>query len=113
MWLDKPLGGIVHFSLLLGTQACYWIWYFGAIIFSRKAKYKKLILISNLVLTSISAILSCFGIIALLANQPFHVWFTFVCGPTCGVICFVPMYFVIKHNYKQAELKKMNIDDLT
>jgi len=112
MWWTQSAYAVINVILVLGAGACYWIWAAPAMIWSRKGKHKKLILRSNLILTSIGAIILCVGIVALVTGQPFHVWFSPTASGFISLTCMVPMYFFIKKMYTKAELNKMSVDDL-
>ncbi len=53
-----------------------------------------------------------FGLVALAADQPYPVWY----GPTlCGAMLVglsVPFIFVMRHQYREVELRKMRADEL-
>ena len=119
MWFDSSTAGLVGGmgglvggmgGLLGGLIGCY-----GAMagIFGRKGKFKKIILASGFGFIVLGVILLCVGLFALVTGQPYHVWYPFTLLGGLFTLILIPNYIVLKKVYTQAELKKMNVDDLT
>ena len=113
MWFDKTIGTVLSVVLLVSMQICYFIWQMMFYKFVKKVKHKKIILSYAVIFIILSAISLCTGIIALISQQPFHVWFPFIIYGSTSIVCMVSMYIVARITYTKAELKKMNVDDLT
>ena len=61
---------------------------------------------------SIGAVFSVLGLIALLAKQPYHVWYPFVLSGFLMTIlfsCFLPM---MRNRFIQNEMRQMSAKDL-
>ncbi len=103
-WLGL-LGGIVGtLGALVGTLAG---------IFIPKGKAKKLVLGVNTFAFAVGLISLVVGIIAYFLGQPYGIWYGF---GLCGLICislFGSFFFVFRHEYRKAELRKSMSEDLT
>lgn len=54
----------------------------------------------------------CIAILALLCDQPYHVWWPFVIVGFLLTIMIPFLYRNIKKTYTDAELKKISVDDI-
>ncbi|HAI21376.1 MAG TPA: hypothetical protein DCM14_05720 [Clostridiales bacterium UBA8153] len=80
--------------------------------FAPRGKLKRPVLFLLAVLVTMGAVGLGVGLYALLAGQPFHVWYPFV---LIGVILtgvYVPLRRVVKVAYGRAELQKLALKDL-
>lgn len=82
-------------------------------IFIPKGKAKKLVLGVNALAFAVGFISLVVGIIAYLSGQPYGIWFGFgLCGLLCTVLSGM-FFFVSRHEYRKAELRKSMSEDLT
>lgn len=110
-WINNPgmVGGILGAMIgilgaLVGTLAG---------IFIPKGKAKKLVLGVNTFALAVGLISLVVGIIAIFSGQPFWIWYGFgLCG-LLGTFIFGPLFFVFRHEYRKAELRKLMSEDLT
>jgi len=107
MWFDVQTAGLLGGALGGVMGICGGIIGIMAGISARKAKFKKIILAITLTLIVFGAILLCFGIIALIMRQPYHVWYPFVLTGGISTAVFLPNYFHMKKIYKRTELNKI------
>ncbi len=103
-WLGL-LGGFVGIlGALVGTLAG---------IFIPKGKAKKLVLGVNTFAFAVGLISLVVGIIAYLLGQPYGIWYGFgLCG-LISTLLFGTFFFVFRHEYRKAELRKSMSEDLT
>lgn len=103
-WLGL-LGGFVGIlGVLVGTLAS---------IFIPKGKSKKLVLGINAFAFAMGFISLVVGIIAYFSGQPYGIWYGF---GLCGLISTFlsgPLFFVFRHEYRKAEIRKSMAEDLT
>jgi hypothetical protein len=52
------------------------------------------------------------GIIAVSIGQPYVVWFPLTLFGVIGTLVMLPLYFVIRMRYTEAEVRKMNAEEL-
>ena len=52
------------------------------------------------------------GLIALLTGQPYAIWYPFTLSGLLLTALSVPFVFVMRHRYRQVELRKMQADEL-
>ena len=113
MWFSSQISGLVGgiggalYGCLVGGGGAF------VGIFAGKGKFKKFILTYLFIIMAVSAILLCVGIFALATGQPYHVWYPFMFIGGMGAIQLPIFYIMTRKFYIKAELKKMNIDDLT
>ena len=82
-------------------------------IFIPKGKAKKLVLGVNTFAFAVGFISLVVGIIAYFLGQPYGIWYGF---GLCGLIStslFGTFFFVFRHEYRKAELRKSMSEDLT
>lgn len=48
------------------------------------------------------------GIYAVSTGQPYRVWFPLVLIGVIGTLVELPLFFVVRHRYTQAEMRKMD-----
>jgi len=77
MWFDTQIA--VFLGAILGSSACICCAIFGAMAgkFAQKGKHKKSVLTFAAGLISFGIASTCIGIIALIIQQPYHVWYPF------------------------------------
>jgi uncharacterized membrane protein YfcA len=75
--------------------------------------WKKMIYGAYGFMTVISAASLAIGIVALLAEQPFHVWYGFVLGGGLGVLLFAVLgFFILRMVFTQKELQQIQAKDI-
>jgi len=113
MWFEPYMAGWIGGIAggLLGTLAS--VWGIMAHKFAPKAKYKKFIFAFFMAFIVAGVISLCAGIIAIVTGQPYHVWYIFMFFGILTVPIMTSRYMSVKKIYRQAELNKMNVDDLT
>ena len=82
-------------------------------IFIPKGKAKELVLGVNTFAFTVGFISLVVGIIAYFSGQPYGIWYGF---GLCGLISTVlsgTFFFVFRHEYRKAELRKSMSEDLT
>jgi uncharacterized membrane protein YfcA len=111
MWFDAQMTGLL--GAVLGSVAgvCGGILGVMAGVFARKGKFKKLVLTFAAALIAFGAMSLSAGIIALMMQQPYHVWYLFMIPGGILVAALLPNYFNIKKVYARAELSKMSATD--
>jgi len=62
---------------------------------------------------ALSLILLFSGIVAYLSGQPRDVWYCFGFPGLLSTIIFSPFFFIFRHEYRKAELRKFMSEDLT
>lgn len=48
------------------------------------------------------------GLVALIGGQPYRVWYPLLLIGAVGVFVMLPLYFVIRTRYRQAEMRKID-----
>ena len=113
MWFEPHVSGLIGGIIGGSIGVLGGIWGTMAGLFSRKGKYKKLVLSLAIVLIILGVISLCTGIIALIIRQPYHVWYPFAHSGFLLTVILLPNYFNIKKTYTRSELNKMSTDDLS
>ncbi len=81
-------------------------------IFIPKGKAKELVLGVNTFAFAVGFISLVVGIIAYFSGQPYGIWYGFgLCG-LMGTVLFGMFFFVFRHEYRKAELRKSMSEDL-
>ena len=112
MWFDAATGTFLGAILGSFIGVVGGIWGSVAGVSAPKGKHQGLVLKVGRILIVIGAMSLLFGIVALLARQPRHVWYSFI---VIGVMLTTILPFVYRNTkkmYTNAELKKMSIDDI-
>lgn len=113
MWFEPHVSGLIGGIIGGSIGVLGGIWGTMAGLFSRKGKYKKLVLSLAIVLIILGVISLCTGIIALIIRQPYHVWYPFALSGFLLTVILLPNYFNIMKTYTRSELNKMSTDDLS
>ena len=104
MWFDAETSGLIHGIMGGAIGVCCGI--IGGIIGvvggrlarnGREMKYKKLLLTLSVALIVIAVLLLSVGIVAILIQQPFHVWVGFVFSGGITITVSLPPYFYLKN----------------
>lgn len=112
MWFDTNIA--IWIGALGGSAFGIWGGLLGMFSQScaKKGKHRKLItgLICGTFVVGIVALV--FGLVALISGQPYHIWYPLTL--IGGIICFVLpcMYHTASKIYNQAELNKMQLQDM-
>lgn len=77
-----------------------------------KGKYKKLVVSFYICLISISIMLLTLGIVAYFSGQPYGVWYSLSLSGIIGVFVLMPLFFVVLHRYREAEMRKLIAKDM-
>lgn len=80
--------------------------------FAPRGKFKPLLLCLLVLLITAGALLMGVGLYALVAGQPFHVWYPFALIGFILTGVYVPIWFLVQHTYRTAELGRMFLKDL-
>ena len=108
-WINPQMLGIL--GVIFGTL--------GALVgilsgvFTPKGKAKKLVLGVNTFAFAVGFISIVVGVIAYFSGQPYGIWYGFgLCG-LISTFLFGAFFFVFRHEYRKAELRKSMSEDLT
>ena len=112
MWFDAATGNMLGGILGASMGVICGLWGTIAGKYASKGKFRQSVSYSAKLIIAVGILLSLAGGIAIIADQPRHVWSPFL---LCGIIPLVVMlsvYSNIKRAYAASELKKMYIDDM-
>ena len=119
MWFNSMVSIILGVSLGIILTICYTARLFiynNAVTKGKYKERKKVVASLTLVIAVIGVVSTCLFVIALITGQPYHVWYPFMMLGWFGCLwtALIPfMHKLMKKHVEKAELKKMNVDDLT
>lgn len=112
MWFEPHTSNLVGGLLGSFLGVCGGVWGISAGVFARKGKHKKAVLTFAVMLIILGAVSLCTGIAALIARQPYHVWYPFVLIGIVLTAVLTPNYLNVRKMYTRAELHRMAADNL-
>lgn len=112
MWFSESLGHALAAWLGAGVGLSGGV--MGILVgrFAPKGQLKHLVLCLIAFFLTAGALSLGVGLYALLAGQPFHVWYPFVLIGAILTGVYAPNWSGVKSTYRKAELNKMALKDL-
>ena len=105
MWFEPQTGVIIGWILggVAGLYGCV----FGTLagLCARRGMYQKPVLTVSLGSVVFGAVTQCTGLVALIFNQPRHVWYPFTVIGLAITVCFLLYYTVAKKIYANADVR--------
>jgi hypothetical protein len=77
-----------------------------------KGKCKTLVLAVHFAILQICCLLLAVGVVAMIAGQPYGVWYGLGFPGLLGLAIFGPLTLVVRRRYVEAELRKSMAEDL-
>ena len=112
--MNEPWFDAVHYAwipgTLLGVMGGLWGSLLGVLAPRGKARPLVFGSLGLLVVASVTCLIA--GVLALLAHQPYGVWYGLLLPGVIGLLVLGPLIPVAIMAYRQAELRKMQARDL-
>jgi hypothetical protein len=108
-WFDPNLYAWIP-GTALGVLGGFWGSMVG--VLAPRGKGKAIVLGSLAILLGASVVMLGLGILAILENQPYGVWYGFLLAGVIGVIVLGSLAPVTLVRYREAEMRKMEARDL-
>lgn len=95
---------------LLGVTAGLWGGLGGSL--APRGKCRRLVLGSAVALVALSVVLLGTGVVAWLSGQPYGIWYGLALPGAIGLAVLGPLLPVMRHRYREAELRRMSASDI-